>query len=436
MNHASLLSLLAVLAAAGAAPAAAAAEPGTAPEPLTLAEAHAIALRNHPRVAIANLRELVAQEEVKQDRASYFPTAVGFADAVDAGNRDTRILAGGLSNSTIYDRVADGLSVNQLITDFGQTGNLVASAKLEARAEVKATAATDQQILLNVDANYYGLLQGQAVLRVAAQTVEARRLLVSQVTALARNQLKSELDVSFAEVAYEQAMLLVLQARRDASGAEAGLAAALGYPDVHRFQPADVELPRENPPGAETLVDVAMGNRPDLLRLGYERDAALRRARAARDQNYPTVAAVGEIGNAASHDYRLPNKYAVGAVTLNFPLFSGGAYLARQHEAEFQARIADESLRDARDNVSRDVRLALLNFSTSVQRLRTTDELLAHADKAYALAQARYKAGSSSIVELTDAQVNATSARIADANARYDVLIQRSLLDYQTGGLR
>ena len=58
-----------------------------------------------------------------------------------------------------------------------------------------------------------------------------------------------------------------------------------------------------------------------------------------------------------------------------------------------------------------------------------------HANQAYALARTRYKVGSSSIVELNDAQVNATSAQIAEANARYDELIQRSILDYQTGTL-
>jgi outer membrane protein len=52
------------------------------------------------------------------------------------------------------------------------------------------------------------------------------------------------------------------------------------------------------------------------------------------------------------------------------------------------------------------------------------------------LAQVRYNVGSSSIVELNDAQLGATSAQIGEVTARYDELIQQAILDYQTGTIR
>jgi len=42
-----------------------------------------------------------------------------------------------LNNPTVYDRAAAGVSVNQLITDFGRTTNLVSSAEFEAKAQDK-----------------------------------------------------------------------------------------------------------------------------------------------------------------------------------------------------------------------------------------------------------------------------------------------------------
>lgn len=407
----------------------------SAPEVLTLPQAQATALLNHPRVAIAKLRELVAGEIVKQNQAAYYPSANAYLDAVEAGNSNTRILAGGLNNPVIFDRVADGMSITELITDFGRTRNQVAAARLSAKAETEAAAATDEQILLNVDANYFNALETRAVLQVAEQTLQARQLLVDRVSSLARNQLKSDLDVSFAQVALEQSRLLLEKADNDAAASQASLSAALGYRDTRNFQLADVPPPIGNPSDLETLIAAAIASRPNLVRLRYEREASARLARAEKDRNYPTVAAIGTIGNAISHDNRLPNKYAAGGIAVDFPLFAGGSYRARQHQAELQAQIAGENLREQEDNTTRDVRLAWLNFNTSVQRLRTTEQLLKHANQAYALAQARYKIGSSSIVELSDAQVNATAAQIADANARYDVLIQRAILDYQTGGL-
>jgi outer membrane protein len=109
--------------------------------------------------------------------------------------------------------------------------------------------------------------------------------------------------------------------------------------------------------------------------------------------------------------------------------------VARQHEAELRASADVELLRSLEDNVIRDVRIAWLNLMDARDRLRTTEELVHHADEAFELAQARYKAGSSSIVELSQAQLQLTSAQIAGTSARYAVLIQEANVNYQIGAL-
>jgi outer membrane protein len=74
--------------------------------------------------------------------------------------------------------------------------------------------------------------------------------------------------------------------------------------------------------------------------------------------------------------------------------------------------------------------------NSALEQLQTTQELVRNAAEAYDLAGARYKIGSSSIVELSQAQLSLTSAQIANTNARYNVLIQQANLNYQTGVLR
>ena len=86
---------------------------------------------------------------------------------------------------------------------------------------------------------YFGALQAQAVEDVARQTLDTRQLLVDRVTILAQNKLKSDLDVSFAQVALEDAHLLVLRAHSDAESALAALSTVLGYREQHRFTLAD-----------------------------------------------------------------------------------------------------------------------------------------------------------------------------------------------------
>ena len=86
--------------------------------------------------------------------------------------------------------------------------------------------------------------------------------------------------------------------------------------------------------------------------------------------------------------------------------------------------------------VSRDVRVAILEAQTGFQRLDLTSQLLDQAPQEQELAESRYNLGLSSIVELTQAQLNKTRAEIEQASARYDYQARMAALRYQTGALR
>src|ERR1700677_3547790 len=126
--------------------------------------AKAEALRNHPAYAAAQLRQLLAKEALKETQSAYLPTANGYVDAVDTAWDNTRILAGGINNPSVYDRVGEGIAVSQLITDFGRTRTLSSGAKSEVRAAAQGAEASREIVLLNVEANYLAALQAQAVL--------------------------------------------------------------------------------------------------------------------------------------------------------------------------------------------------------------------------------------------------------------------------------
>jgi outer membrane protein len=65
-----------------------------------------------------------------------------------------------------------------------------------------------------------------------------------------------------------------------------------------------------------------------------------------------------------------------------------------------------------------------------------TEQLLKQARLALDLAQSRYDLGLSSMIELSQAQLNLTSAQIVSASAKYDYQAQRAVLAYETGDLR
>ena len=185
-----------------------------------------------------------------------------------------------------------------------------------------------------------------------------------------------------------------------------------------------------NEPG---LVQDALLQRPELARLRLERDAALKFAKAERALRYPTISAIGSVGVLPIHEDRLPDNYAAAGLNLNLPLYTGGLYSARQAEAELRAKAVEEALRDQENSTIREVRVAMINADNALERVRITEQLLNQANLSFSLAQARFIIGSSSIVELSQAQLNQTAAQIAQASAKYEYQISRTSLDYQVG---
>jgi outer membrane protein len=122
-------------------------------------------------------------------------------------------------------------------------------------------------------------------------------------------------------------------------------------------------------------------------------------------------------------------------MNVSVPIFNGGLFKARQTEAEMKAKAAAENVNDLQNRVVRDVRVAFLNATTAYDKMGVTAQLLQQAKLALDLAQTRYDLGLGNIVELSTAELNLTSAQIADTSAHYEYQNQRILLDYQTGAL-
>ena len=165
---------------------------------LTLQEAQQIALSQHPRISVANLTALAARQVTKEARSAFLPNIYGSATAVGTADpNNTRIAAGEINNPLIYEREADGITVSQLITDFGRTSELTRSAKLRSRAEEMNLEATREEILLEVNNAFFSSLAAQSVVAVAEQTLKSRQLVEQQTQMLATNQLKSRTRCEF-----------------------------------------------------------------------------------------------------------------------------------------------------------------------------------------------------------------------------------------------
>ena len=402
---------------------------------LSVKEAEALAIKNNPQISVARLTALASRQGTREVRSNLWPTAHIDLTGVDA-NPGSRITAGALNNPTVYQRAAAGAAVSQLLTDFGRTTNLVASANLTAKAEGQNALATKEQVLLAVDQAFYNALQTQAVLTVAQQTVKDRQTVSDQVGALYKSKLKSELDFSFANVNLAQAKLLLLDAQNNVNAAEATLSAVLGFQNLQSFQLVEDTSPLAAPAeNVGDLISSAFTMRPEILALEFQSESARRFQKAERDLLFPEVQALGVVGDTPVRNPIISSWYGAVGVNIDIPVFNGFLYTARAREASLRSQAVQEKLRDVRDRIARDVRTSWLNARTAYDRLAVTRQLLDEANLSLKLAQSRYNLGLGSIVELSQGQLQQTQAEISNVQAGYDYRLALAVLQYQTTGL-
>jgi outer membrane protein len=415
-------------------------ESGTPSTPITRSEAELVALKNNPRITASHLLALASGQVTRQTQSGELPQVNGYMTAVKAEDA-SRIGAGSLTSSRLYTHAGTGGTMTQLLTDFGHTRNLVASNRLQEKAQDRSAVATEQDVLLATDQAFYQLLDAQSLLDVAEATVKARGDVQNLTKALTKSALKSDLDLNIASADLSQSQLLQLDAENAVASANAALAALLAArPDALYRAVEDTSETLPAPPAPDSFSSFNAGaqvQRPDLQALRFNAQADQKFARAQELQHLPSISALatGGITPVAPDGVFVPNYYAAGGVNLSLPIFTGFHIEAQVEEARLRERATIKQTQELSDTIARDVRVAILNAQTAFQRISVADQFRAQTAQALGLAQTRYKLGLSSIVELSQAQLQSTQAAVSAVNARFDYLLALRSLDYARGQL-
>lgn len=404
---------------------------GTTPT-LSLAEAEARALKNRPHLLAEQLRAQAANKRIAESTAAYFPQVTGNLTAVQA-NGDTAVAAGALTTSSLSTRAAGGLSIVQLVTDFGRTSNLAQSVRFQAQAAGQQAEMTRQLTLRAVDDAYFAAQAAESVRKTAQAVLDFRRVSFRQLNALAQSQLRSTLDVQFAQVLVSEAELALVRANSGAEKAQAQLAATMGDESDPDYALSEESLPPEPEADTSPYVNQALENRPDLKALRLQSESAKHFAEAEKDLSYPTVNVLANGGEIPIHDATLHHEYGAVGINVQVPVFNGKLYTARSAVAKLEARATDENAQQQMVEVARDVRMTWADARDAYQQIEVAQKLVDQTNVAMRLAQARYDAGLGSIVELNQAELAQTSALITAASARFDYLRTMTAFHFALG---
>jgi outer membrane protein len=337
--------------------------------------------------------------------------------------------AGSTSTSTTYNFFSSGITVYQLLYDFGQTSERWRSQQASAEAAAQSEFSAMQQLELTVRATFFGARANKALVGVAEETVANLSRHLDQTQAFVKAGTRPDIDLYQARSDLATAGVQLINARNNYSQSRAQLNQAMGVEGPIDFDVADESLgpaAGEDAP-TDALLAEALKARPDVASLADQLRAQRLSISSIRGQYAPSIAAVGglvEGGDAVDRQ----NWNAQVGISLTWFLYQGGYTDASVREAEARIR----NLKAQVDSQRQQIRLQVEQVRLAVAAAKASQvgarEAQANAKARLQLAEGRYRTGIGNIIELSDAQVALTAASTQVVSADFQLATARAQL--------
>ncbi|HEX9641688.1 MAG TPA: TolC family protein [Candidatus Krumholzibacteria bacterium] len=379
----------------------------------SLAECIAIALANQP-----NLKAAQAVVEAGQERTwQAVSTALPQVTANYAANRRNTSASArtgaadgsqSFNQSQTFDFYSTGVSLSQILFDFGQSLDAIRAARAIERSLQADEATTRETVLFDAKQAYFSLLTAKRLLAVAEENIRQNRKHLDLAEGRLDVGLATRFDVTQAQVQLANAELAEVTARNNVAVARATLLNALGLDGPLEFDIVDTMDIHDLHMEEQRALDLAYEHRPELLSQRLKEESQEQQIAALQKNYLPNV--TGDAAYAFSgQDYPLQSSWNVGA-SVNLSVFNGGLTTAQIGEAKATLATLKYQERALRQQIALQVRQAVLNLAQALESIRVSQKGLQQARENIDLAEGRYTAGVGNIIELTDAQALLTTA--------------------------
>ncbi len=384
---------------------------------LTLADVVDLALRNSPATRVSYTQAVAAADVYGSTEGRMYPT-------VTLGAAAGKALAFPTPGKSAVEHLQYGpiVSLSYTVLDFGGRSGSIDVARQTVIAADLTHNATVQNTILQVESAAFGYLSARSQRDAQKSSVQLAAAALDEANERHHVGLATIADVLQAQTAKSEAELQLetlegaVQITRGSLAVAMGLAAntAVDIPDV----PA-VDSARFVTQSVDTLIDIAVRNRPELATARAQSAAAASQIRVARSAYLPLLA----FGATGSNNVSDVSTFAGRTYALTFgvqmPVFSGfsNQYDVQAASQQYQSALARSE--SEKQEIIQEVFTAYYTLRTSTERVRTSADLLASAIQSEEVARERYREGVGTIVDLLVAQNALATARAQSVDARW-----------------
>lgn len=183
---------------------------------------------------------------------------------------------------------------------------------------------------------------------------------------------------------------------------------------------------------------LSLSNNTTMRQLAIQAEQLASSIRVQKFANIPTLSLGFNFSlNAMTNDFNFSQyrwtPYSYVGLSLSIPVFAGG----KRYQAIRQAKNQYEQVQLQTTNTERQLKIAIrqsLNtMETSMKTYYSSIEAVNMAQKAYDIAEKSYQVGRSTLIELNDAQLALTQARLGQSQAIYNFVIAKAQLENTLG---
>jgi outer membrane protein len=414
------------------------------PRTITFADAVSTALRQNGALRQAVNAAALDTVSVRQQRMQFMPSVSLNSSTSQSLSPFANRASSGTAGNVASTAVNAGVSTSLVLFNGGANRAQLAQARLVQQAGGQEVERTRQSVVFTVVSNYLELTSSQEQLRVRRETLASEEALLGQIRAFVDAGRRPIADLYQQQAAVAAARLAVVQARNAVEIAEVDLIQTLQLDPRgdYEFQPPPAGPAQAAPEPLAALLDRALAGRADLAARQSELAATEQGVRAARAGRLPTVSvSAGYDANLnSSNDGGVFDQFAQrqgGSVQVgvSLPVFDRGAAAAETQRARITQDNARIALQNQQQQVALEVRRAWLDWQAAVEQLAAAQAQVTAAQQSLDATQQRYRANVGTLVELTQARATLAQAQSQLVSARYNLVFQRTLVDYYVGSL-
>jgi len=401
-----------------------------------LLQIYDIAVQSDPLLREAEQRLFATKEIEPQARALLLPNVAlqGTADynnvtlsgrGVTGGNRSDSFVTQGVQavvNQTVYNR-ANWMTLKQ-------TGDTIAQAEAQYRN-------TQIELMVRTTQAYFDVLQAADAVTVSEALVRADERQLEQSKQRFEVGLVAITDVNDSQASYDRSKANLITAKRTLDNAWEALRVIVGPLSVPLARLGEtLPLAPPEPNDVQAWADSARRNNFGIIASTEAVAAAKLQIEIAKSGFYPTLGLQAGYDIARSGaEFNTDSNTAFVGLTLNVPIYQGGAVVSQTREAGYNFRAAQDQLDQTRRQVDQQVKDAFRGIISSIEDVKARQAAVVSARSSLESTEAGLEVGTRTQVDVLNAQRQLFQAEFDYLASRYTYIINGVKLHQATSTL-